>query len=95
MVSSLFNIVLRGAQALFGIVVLGLSVALLRFHHWGDTPAGLGYGAFVGGLSVLGALFGLAATWFDFLGGMIGLIVDAVVALVNIAGGIVSTLFSN
>ena len=95
MVSSLFNIVLRGVQALFGIVVLGLSVTLLRGHHWGDAPASLGYGAFVGGLSILGALIGLAATWFDFLGGVIGLIVDAVVALVNIAGGIVSTLFLN
>lgn len=95
MVSSLINIGLRGAQALFGIVVLGLSVTLLRGHHWGDTPAGLGYGAFVGGLSVIGALIGLAATWFDFLGGLVGLVVDVIVALVNIAGGVVSTLCPN
>lgn len=94
MVSSLINIVLRGAQALFGIIVLGLSITLIRGHHWGGLPASLGYGAFVGGLSVLAALIGLAATWFDFLGGMIGLVIDAFVALINIAGGVVSLLIS-
>lgn len=88
MLSSLFNFVLRGAQALFGIVVLGLSVTLIRGHHWGDLPASLGYGAFVGGLSFVAALIGLAATWFDFLGGIVGLVIDGIVALVNLAGGV-------
>lgn len=90
MVSSIINVALRGVQALFGIIVLGLSVTLIRGHHWGDLPAGLGYGAFVGGLSFVTAFIGLAATWFDFLGGMVGLIIDGVVALVNLAGGVVS-----
>lgn len=90
MVSSIFNVTLRGVQALFGIIVLGLSVTLIRGHHWGNLPAGLGYGALVGGLSFVAAFIGLAATWFDFLGGMVGLVIDGVVALVNLAGGVVS-----
>ena len=94
MLSSLFNFVLRGAQALFGIVVLGLSVTLIRGHHWGDLPASLGYGAFVGGLSFVAALIGLAATWFDFLGGIVGLVIDGIVALVNLAGGVVRIFLS-
>ncbi|XP_014559198.1 hypothetical protein COCVIDRAFT_24469 [Bipolaris victoriae FI3] len=88
MVSSIFNATLRGVQALFGIIVLGLSVTLIRGHHWGNLPAGLGYGAFVGGLSFVAAFIGLAATWFEFLGGMVGLVIDGVVALVNLAGGV-------
>jgi hypothetical protein len=88
MASPILNFVLRGTQALFGIVVLGLSVTLIRGHNWGDLPASLGYGAFVGGLSFVAALVGLAASWFDFLGGMVGLVIDGFVALVNIAGGV-------
>ncbi|EMD65733.1 hypothetical protein GGP41_010596 [Bipolaris sorokiniana] len=88
MVSSILNVALRGVQALFGIIVLGLSVTLIRGHHWGSLPAGLGYGAFVGGLSFVAAFIGLAATWFDFLGGMVGLVIDGVVALLNLAGGV-------
>lgn len=80
---------LRGAQALFGIVVLGLSVTLIRGHHWGDLPASLGFGTFIGGLSFVAALAGVAGIWFEFLGGMVGLVIDSVVALVNLAGGVV------
>lgn len=94
MVSSILNVALRGVQALFGIIVLGLSVTLIRGHHWGSLPAGLGYGAFVGGLSFVAAFIGLAATWFDFLGGMVGLVIDGVVALLNLAGGVVSIRIS-
>lgn len=95
MVSSILNVALRGVQALFGIIVLGLSVTLIRGHHWGSLPAGLGYGAFVGGLSFVAAFIGLAATWFDFLGGMVGLVIDGVVALLNLAGGVVSIRISD
>jgi hypothetical protein len=94
MVSSIVNFALRGFQALFGIVVLGLSITLIRGHNWGSLPASLGFGAFVGGISILAALIGLAATWFEFLGGLIGLVIDGMVALINIAGGVVRTLIS-
>lgn len=88
--SSILSLVLRGFQFLFGIVVLGLSVTLIRGHHYGSTPASLGFGAAVGGISILASLFGIAATWISFLEGIIGLAVDSVVALINIAGGVVS-----
>jgi hypothetical protein len=86
----LLNIVVRGFQVLFGIVVLGISVALIRGHHWGSLPATLGFSAFVGGVTILGAAFGVAALFFSVLDGMLGLIIDTVVALINVAGGIVS-----
>lgn len=89
MTSPLVGFVLRGFQALFAIVVLGLSVTLIRGHHWGNLPAVLGFSAFVGGLSFLAALVGLAGSFFSFLEGTIGLIIDGVVAVINIAGGIV------
>jgi hypothetical protein len=88
--NQLLNFVVRGFQALFGIVVLGISVSLIRGHHWGSLPASLGFSAFVGGVTILGAAIGVAGLFFSFLDGMIGIIVDAVVAVINAAGGIVS-----
>lgn len=70
--------------------MLGLSVTLIRGHHWGSTPASLGFAAFVGGISILASLIGLAGTWVSFLEGVVGLAIDGVVALINIAGGVVS-----
>ncbi|KAH6878129.1 marvel domain-containing protein [Alternaria rosae] len=88
----LLNFVVRGFQALFGIVVLGISVSLIRGHHWGGLPASLGFSAFVGGVTILGAAIGVAGLFFSFLDGMIGLIVDGAVAVINAAGGIVLAL---
>lgn len=51
----ILNFVVRGFQALFGVVVLGISVSLIRGHHWGSLPASLGFSAFVGGVTILGA----------------------------------------
>lgn len=86
----ILNFVVRGFQALFGVVVLGISVSLIRGHHWGSLPASLGFSAFVGGVTILGAALGVAALFLTFLDGMVGLIIDALVALINAAGGIVS-----
>ncbi|RYO45912.1 hypothetical protein AA0113_g10269 [Alternaria arborescens] len=85
----ILNFVVRGFQALFGVVVLGISVSLIRGHHWGSLPASLGFSAFVGGVTILGAALGVAALFLTFLDGMVGLIIDALVALINAAGGIV------
>lgn len=89
--SPLINWVLRAFQALFGIVILGLAVTLIRGHEWGNLPSSLGYAAFVGGITILAALIGIAAVWLEFLDGIIGLAVDGLVAVLNIAGGIVSS----
>jgi hypothetical protein len=88
--SPIINWALRAFQALFGIVILGLSVTLIRGHHWGNLPSSIGYAAFVGGVTILAALVGVAATWVSFLEGVVGLAVDGIVAILNIAGGIVS-----
>ncbi|KAH8723893.1 marvel domain-containing protein [Phaeosphaeriaceae sp. PMI808] len=90
--SALLNFALRGFQALFGIIILGLSVTLIKGIHWGSLPSSIGYAAFVGGITVVAALVGLAATWVTFLEGWVGIIFDIVVALINLAGGITMTL---
>jgi hypothetical protein len=89
MASPLINWVLRALQFLFGIVILGLSVTLIRGHHWGALPSSLGYAVFVGGVTIVAALVGVAATWVTVLEGIVGLAIDAVVAVLNVAGGIV------
>ncbi|KAF2275922.1 uncharacterized protein EI97DRAFT_433858 [Westerdykella ornata] len=88
MTSPVINFVLRGAQLLFAIVVLGLSVDLVRGHNYGSLPVTLGFAAFVGGVSVVGALLGLAATWVEALNSIIGAGIDIIVALINLAGGV-------
>lgn len=88
-VTPLINWILRAFQFLFGVVILGLSVTLIRGHHWGSLPSSVGYGAFLGGISIVAALIGFAATWVTFLEGIVAAIIDAVVAILNIAGGIV------
>jgi hypothetical protein len=89
MASPLINWVLRALQFLFGIVILGLSVTLIRGHHWGALPSSLGYAVFVGGVTIVASLVGVAATWVTVLEGIVGLAIDAVVAVLNVAGGIV------
>jgi hypothetical protein len=88
-ISGLIGLALRGLQALFGVVILGLSVTLIRGHHWGSLPASLGYAAFIGGLTILAALIGIAATWVTFLEGIVGMALDGLVAILSIIGGIV------
>jgi hypothetical protein len=83
------NFVLRGFQALFGIVVLGISVTLIRGIHWGNIPISIGFAAFVGGFSVLMAVVSALLSWKDVLQGRIAAAIDAFVALLNLAGGIV------
>jgi hypothetical protein len=92
MVSPIINWALRAFQFLFGVVILGLSVTLIRGHHWGSLPSSLGYAVFVGGVTIVAALVGVAAVWVTFLEGIVGLAIDVVVAILNAAGGIVSRL---
>lgn len=91
MVNALVNFALRGAQALFAIIVLGLSVGLIRGQKWPGShiPVTHGYAAFVGGATLLGAFIGIASNWFELLQGIIGGAIDAFLTLINIAGGIV------
>ena len=92
MSNPLVNFIVRGFQFIFGVVILGLSVSMIRDHHWGNLPSTLGFAAAVGGVTILGALIGITATWISLLEGFVGLIVDGFVAIINAAGGIVSEL---
>lgn len=87
--SPVLTFAIRGTQALFAMVVFGLSSSLIRGHHLGSVPSTLGFVAFVGGVSVVGALLGVAAHWVRVLQGQVGVLVDAVVVGINVAGGIV------
>lgn len=88
--STIANFALRGAQFLFGIVILGLSVDLIRGHKIGGAPSTLQYSAFLGGVGILGAIIGILSSWVEVLQTLIGTGIDGVIALLNIAGGIVS-----
>lgn len=90
MTNAIITFALRGAQLLFSVVVLGLSVGLIKDHKIGSLPIPLGYAAFVGGITLLGAFIGIASNWVELLQGIIGAGIDAFLTLLNIAGGIVS-----
>jgi hypothetical protein len=87
--SPVLTFAIRGTQALFAIIVFGLSTSLVKGHHFGSLPSTLSFVAFAGGLSFVGALLGIAGHWVQVLQGQIGLLLDAAIAGINIAGGIV------
>lgn len=81
---------IRAFQIIFAAVVLGLAVALLKQQVDGTTaPAILGYAAFTGGIALLAGLIGIASIWVEMLQGLIMGIVDALIAVLCLAGGIV------
>ena len=92
MVNRFVNLAVRGLQFIFSLVILGLSVTLIRDHHLGNLPKTLGFAAFVSAVSIIGAVLGIAATWVSSLDGVVGLIIDTLVAIANAIGGIVSHL---
>ncbi|KAF1975524.1 hypothetical protein BU23DRAFT_75918 [Bimuria novae-zelandiae CBS 107.79] len=89
---SLFNVVLRAFQILFSVCTFALAVHLARGHQYGGVPFALAYCAYVGCLTFLAASAGLAANWFTIFGGAVGNVTDAMVILLNLADGLVSTL---
>ena len=90
MPSKIISIGLRFAQAVFGSVVLALSITLIKGQRYGMSPAATNYSSFVGAFTLLGAIIGLAATWIEFLQSFIGIGIDALILLFNLAGGVVS-----
>ncbi|KAF1933943.1 uncharacterized protein M421DRAFT_414991 [Didymella exigua CBS 183.55] len=87
--SPVLTFAIRSIQALFAIVVFGLSCSLIKGHKLGDLPSTLGFVAFIGGVSFVGALLGVAAHWLQMLQGKVGLLIDTGMCGLNIAGGIV------
>ena len=82
---------LRVLHTLLSATVLGLSISLIQGTILGNAPLSLTISAFVGGVSLAGALTGLATLWVQKLQGRIAVVIDATVATFNIAGGVVST----
>ncbi|KAI4956076.1 hypothetical protein J4E91_000286 [Alternaria rosae] len=85
--------ILRALQALFGIIVLGLSVTLIRGHnplHWtiSKLPTLLPFAAAIGGLTIAGALVGFVLSWTEFLRGFFEILLDIAVLLANLVGGV-------
>ncbi|KAJ4984133.1 hypothetical protein SVAN01_10365 [Stagonosporopsis vannaccii] len=86
--SPILTFATRGTQALFAVVVFGLSTTLIKGHKVGSLPSTLGFVAFVGGISFVAALLGVASHWIQVLQGKVGVLMDAVIAGLNVAGGI-------
>jgi hypothetical protein len=91
--------VLRGFQMLFFVVVLGLSVTLVK--HYGDgweqqdqqrpsAPWTLSVATGIGALSLVAAVFSLVITWTNLLREYIKIVVDRIVVVVNVVGGVTS-----
>lgn len=87
--SPVLNFAIRGFQIVFAAVVLGLSVGMIKGQGpFLSSPISLRYTAFVGGISFLTGFVGIAAEWVSVLQGMVGLIIDGLIILLNIAGGV-------
>lgn len=91
MTNTIVNIALRAFQLFCSFCVLGLSVGLIKGQGLNTSaPISLKYAAFVGGLTLVGGLVGLASEWVSRLQGKIMLLLDAIIMVVNLAGGVVS-----
>lgn len=90
MVGKFGSVVLRVIQFIFAAIVLGLSIAAVRWQHFGSVPATNGYSAFTGAFGAVAGLMGLAAIWISPLGGFLMAIVDFLATVFFLAGGIVS-----
>jgi hypothetical protein len=80
--------IIRGVQLILACIVLGLSVSLAKTQVIGSVPATTAYSSFVGGWGIAAVAFGVAALFFDPLGGIIVVAVDALTAVLYLAGGI-------
>ena len=87
----LANLIPRGFQIVFGAVVLGLSVTAIEWQWWGTAPATSSYSAFAGAFGIFAGLVGIAAAFFEVIPQLIMGAVDALSALLLLAGGVVST----
>ncbi|KAL2867763.1 MARVEL domain-containing protein [Aspergillus lucknowensis] len=90
----LITSILRGLQAIFAIIVFGISVDLARSQHtdFQPVPAATGYAAFCGGFGIVVALVGIASLFASSLEGIITWALDGLSALTMLAAGIAYTV---
>jgi len=86
----LASLITRVLQLIFAVIVLGLSVRAAKWQWSGSVPASTAYAAFAGGFAVLITLVGIAAIWISAIPALIMSMVDALAAVLLLAGGIVS-----
>ncbi|KAF2110033.1 marvel domain-containing protein [Lophiotrema nucula] len=90
MVSKIAGIALRAFQFLFGVVVLGLSISLIKNSPLVDGPNSKhAYAAFVGAITTVTAIMGVLSLWFPAVGGIISMVFDGFIILVNLVGGLI------
>ena len=77
-------------QLLFAAIVLGLSIAAVRWQYRSDVPALNGYACFAGVFGCLAALIGFMALLIDALAGIVMICANMLAALFMLCGGIVS-----
>lgn len=94
MVGKFTSATLRIAQLIFSAIVLGLSIAAVRWQFYNNVPATNGFASFAGAFGAVAGLVGLAAIWISPLGGMIMSSIDALATVFFLAGGIVSGGFA-
>jgi hypothetical protein len=73
----------------FAVTIFGLSVALARGQVIESVPSETLYAVFVGGLGIVAALLGFAATSESSQNGPLNWVVDGVTGLALLVGGIV------
>lgn len=76
-------------QAIFAIVVLGISVNLARDQLIDSPPPATSYAAFCGGFGTLAALVGIVTIFASSLEGIVTWALDGLSSLTMLASGIV------
>jgi len=85
----IFTIIFRIIQLVFSIIVLALSIKLIKGQNYGGSPATTSYAAFVGGLGIVVAVFGVLSQILAALrDSIIIAIVDLLASLFFLAGGV-------
>ncbi|KAL2803255.1 marvel domain-containing protein [Aspergillus granulosus] len=86
----LITAILRGFQAIFAIIVLGISVDLARGQHtsFQALPTATGYAAFCGAFGTLVAFIGIASVFVSSLDGIITWALDGLSGVTMLASGI-------
>jgi hypothetical protein len=94
--SPLVNFSIRGFQIIFAIVVLAVSISLVKgqAHYESITrpPVLLRYAVFAGAITLFASIVGIASQWVKALEGKVILLIDITIGVVNLIGGIVSSL---
>ncbi|KAJ9150418.1 hypothetical protein NKR23_g3686 [Pleurostoma richardsiae] len=85
---SLVAIVTRAFQIIFGAVILGISVTLIKAQVYGDAPVTTKYSAFCGAFAIFVGLTGLLLLFVESIPFVIALGIDALGTVLLLAAGI-------